>query len=354
MCTMNKWNELCYILFENLPSNISEQLFELKVVQAFEKLGWSQFNNEIIVRESIQLGASNRITPDLILKSKEKGNLFIVEVKKPSIEVDNLTFKGQLSSYMGILRLDIGILIGNKIQVFIDGKFFNKNDIVVIEEIEFKRENEKGLQFIELFSKENFNKEKIEKLALEKIQQLKDIEDYKKLKNELFSKSFDEKIKNYLKTELLTEYQENIIDNVFTLLEIKLENKNELAQQEKLINTTNKENRVLNNSINSIEINGKLPIGKYVRRTFEELIKENLIDSNEIEKLQSSSYSKVTFDIQFPFLVKKDTKPFERLRYWKNPYEINGDIYFACSQWYEVSINNDRPYYEAWLKKMKK
>lgn len=115
MIMINKWNELCYILSENLPSNISEQLFELKVVQAFEKLGWSQFNNEIIVRESIQLGASNRISPDLVLKSKDKGNLFIVEVKKPTMEVDNSTFKGQLSSYMGIMRLDIGILIGNKI-----------------------------------------------------------------------------------------------------------------------------------------------------------------------------------------------------------------------------------------------
>ena len=38
---MEKWNELCYILSENLPTNTSEQLFELKVVQAFEKLGWS-------------------------------------------------------------------------------------------------------------------------------------------------------------------------------------------------------------------------------------------------------------------------------------------------------------------------
>ena len=91
---MEKWNELCYILLENLPSNTSEQLFELKVVHAFEKFGWSQFNNEIVVRQSIPLGASNRIVPDLVLKSEEKGNLFVVEVKKPSLEINNATFKG--------------------------------------------------------------------------------------------------------------------------------------------------------------------------------------------------------------------------------------------------------------------
>ncbi|MDD2257145.1 MAG: hypothetical protein PHI57_08560, partial [Bacteroidales bacterium] len=84
---MDKWNELCFMLSESIPSNTTEQIFELKVIQAFEKLGWSQFKNEIVVRESIHLGASNRISPDLVLKSAEKGNLFIVEVKKPSLEI---------------------------------------------------------------------------------------------------------------------------------------------------------------------------------------------------------------------------------------------------------------------------
>ncbi|PJC06159.1 MAG: hypothetical protein CO068_12655, partial [Flavobacteriaceae bacterium CG_4_9_14_0_8_um_filter_34_30] len=191
---MEKWNELCYILSENLPSNTSEQLFELKVVQAFEKLGWSQFNNEIVVRKSIQLGASNRIVPDLILKSKDKGNLFVVEVKKPSLEINNSTYKGQLSSFMGITRVELGILIGNKLQLFLDGKFFNENGIVLIDEIEFKRDSEKGLKFVQLFSKETYNRENIENHAQKKIQELKEIEDFKRLKNQLLSKNYNEKI----------------------------------------------------------------------------------------------------------------------------------------------------------------
>lgn len=116
---MEKWNELCFILSESLPSSLSEQLFELKVIQAFEKLGWSEYRNEIIVRESIQVGSSNRISPDLLFKSKESGNLFIVEVKKPFLDIDNPSFKEQLSSYMGIMRVDLGILIGNRIQLFV-------------------------------------------------------------------------------------------------------------------------------------------------------------------------------------------------------------------------------------------
>ncbi|MEM8521521.1 hypothetical protein [Flavobacterium sp. PL12] len=348
---MEKWNELCYMLSENIPSNMSEQLFELKVIQAFEKLGWSEYNNEIIVRESIQVGASNRISPDLVLKSKELGNLFVVEVKKPSFEIDNLTFKGQLSSYMGIMRVDVGILIGNKIQLFLDGRFFKENGIILIDEIDFERDNNKGLNFVKLFSKENYNREKIENYAKEKTLESKEIEGFKKLKNQLLSGNYNEKIVTYLKTELLKEYNENIIDKVFQILEVKIANNSNIFP---LINHERKRIKKYNTFENVDISTKKLPIGQYVRKTFNDLVSTNSIDKSEIERLQQGSYSKLTFDIQFPFLAKENSKYYEKIRYWKNPYHIDGEFYFVTSQWYEVPANNDRPYYEEWLNKMKR
>ena len=348
---MEKWNELCYILSENLPSNMSEQLFELKVIQAFEKLGWSEYNNEIVVRESIQLGASNRISPDLIIKSEELGKLFIIEVKKPSVEIDNSTFKGQLSSYMGIMRVELGILIGNKIQIFLDGKFLSKNDIVLIDEIEFKRDNEKGLNFVKLFSKSNYNKQNIANYAQEKIDRFKETEDFESLKKNMLSETYLIKIIDLLKTELLNNYEEKIIDKVFNTLDIKIENRNTSLPIETYTKIRAKK---YINTDNFNDLNGKLPIGKYVKKTFNELISNNLIDRNEIERLQRGDYSKLTFDIQFPFLAKETSPFYERIRYWKDRIQINGEIYFVCSQWYEVPANNDRPYYEEWLNKMKK
>lgn len=344
---MEKWNELCYILSENLPTNTSEQLFELKVIQAFEKLGWSEFNNEIAVRESIQLGASNRISPDLILKSKEKGNLFIVEVKKPFLQIDDSKFERQLSSYMGVTRVELGILIGNKIQLFLDGKFFNKNDIILIDEIEFKRDNEKGLKFVQLFSKDKFSKENIENHAQEKIQQLKEIEEFENLKNKMLSENYSEKIIDYLKTELQNEYDEKIIDEVFKVLEVKIERKDKAYPIDNCEKQRTKKYKTFGNFN---ETTGKLKIGEYVRETFNDLVENNLIDRNEVEKLQRPDYSKLTFDIQYPFLAKEG-----KSKYWKKKtYQINGETYFVCSEWYENPRNNDRPYYEEWLKKMKK
>ena len=346
---MEKWNEICYILSENLPTNTSEQLFESKVVQAFEKLGWSEFKSEIVVRQSIQLGASNRISPDLVLKSKDKGNLFIVEVKKPTLEIDSSTFKGQLSSYMGITRVEIGILIGNKIQLFLDGNFLNRNEIVLFDEIEFKRDNEKGLNFVHLFSKDNYEKKNIEYYAQEQIQKLNEIEEFKTLKNKILSENYKGKIIDYLKNQLLSEFNEKIIDEVFKVLEIKIESKNKLVQIDSYKKTKKRKYETFENFNEST---GKLPIGKYVRKTFSDLVKNNLLDRNEIERLQRGDYSKLTFDIQFPFLVKENSTQYDRVRYWKDSYLINGEIYYVCSQWYEVPVNNDRPYYEEWLKKI--
>lgn len=346
---MEKWNELCFILSESIPVNASEQVFEIKVIQAFEKLGWSQFKNEIVVRKSIQLGASNKIIPDLVIQSKDKGNPFVVEVKKPSLDINNSNFKGQLSSFMAIMRVNLGILIGNKIQIFVDGRFFNKNNIILIDEIEFKRNNEKGLKFVRLFSKESYNIDCIEKHAQQKIQKLKELEAFKKLKNRLLSNHYHEKINDYLRTVLLEEFEEKTIENVFKILEVKIENKNNQI--------SSRNHELLNSkkyiSIDTTNSSGKLPIGKYVQKTFQELISNNLIDTKEIERLQRKDYSKITFDLQFPFLAKESSIYYERIRYWTKPYYINGEIYFACSQWYEVPANNDRPYYEKWLRKMR-
>lgn len=95
----------------------------------------------------------------------------------------------------------------------------------------------------------------------------------------------------------------------------------------------------------------KLKIGKYVQSTFRKVILK--IDNNELVKLQNAAYSKITFDIQFPLLKKVSRTDSDKIdRYWKEPVEILGDRYWLCSEWYEKRENNDRPYYEKWLRKI--
>ena len=98
----------------------------------------------------------------------------------------------------------------------------------------------------------------------------------------------------------------------------------------------------------------KIPIGKYVRVKLKEVIDKGLIDKKELEKLQDSSYSKTTFDIQYPLLLKVEKEEGRRPgRYWKDLVTIGKDKFYVCSEWYERKDNNDRPYFEKWFKGLK-
>ena len=65
-------------------------------------------------------------------------------------------------------------------------------------------------------------------------------------------------------------------------------------------------------------------------------------DDNEVELMQSKDYSKDTFGLDYPLLVPADGDV-DSVRYYASPLTIKGELYRLCSQWFEVSSNNDRP-----------
>jgi hypothetical protein len=234
---MEKWNELCFILSESIPSNASEQVFELKVIQAFEKLGWSHFKREISVRENIQLGASNRIMPDIIIKSGDT-NLFVIEVKNPSADLKNPSYQNQLSSYMRMLRLNLGILIGNEIKIFVDGSLVGSNQSELLERISFKKDNPQGLNFINLFQKDTFSNENIENYIQKKIETIKENKIVEDLKNEITKIEYSEYLKTELKNKLLIEHSESVVEKVVEDFKIKIYDSTQ-TEIERTINVQN-------------------------------------------------------------------------------------------------------------------
>jgi len=220
---MEKWNEFCYTLSENISSHLSEDLFELKVIQALGVMEWKGFRGDLRVRPSFQVGASKRLIPDIVVKSGNK-NLFVIEVKKPGIPLST-EFRSQLKSYMRQLKLDFGILIGQKIQIFYDGNLYGNSSFTLIEEIDFKRDSKKGLKFIELFSKENYSQQNLEQHAQIELLKLGEIKIIEKLKKELLSQNYITKIESFLKAELLNEHNESIVEKVFEKIHIKISDK---------------------------------------------------------------------------------------------------------------------------------
>ncbi len=85
------------------------------------------------------------------------------------------------------------------------------------------------------------------------------------------------------------------------------------------------------------------------------LIENDLLNDQEIIKLQRADYSRETLHIQYPLLKKALTSdPNNIPRYWAGKVKIKNNYYFICSEWYEQSTNNDRPYFEAWYREKSK
>ena len=351
MNEMDKWNELCFILSKSIKSNISEQLYELKVIQAFEKLGWSQYKMEISVRESIQLGAAGRIAPDLIIKSQNK-NLFVIEIKKPSANIDYSGFKDQLYSYMRMLKLNFGILIGSKIQIYSDYSDAHLNDLSLIEEYEIEYDNEKGIEFIKLFEKENFEIKKIEGLINEKIKLKENAQLEKSIKKEILSSEYQETIKKLIKSDILKRYEFSSVDKIINELLIKIvDSKTDDITENNPRIKYYPENQKLPKPIRTSSTTKKtkdgMKIGQYVQKEFRYLFNNNLLTENEIQNLLKKDYSKRTFNQNFTILrhISEGTKDNIGNNRYYTP-EIFGNKYYLTSQW----VENHWEYFERWLR----
>ena len=217
---MEKWNELCFILKKSITSDVSEKFLELKVIQAFEKLGWSHFKNEIAVQEGIRV-ATTTITPDIIIKSNDT-KLFVIDVKKPSVDLSNPNHQKQLSDYMRMLHLNFGMLIGNEIRIIVDGSLIGSNQSELLEIISFTEDNPKGFNFINLFQKETFSFENIEKHIQQKMETIKENKAIENLKKEIKTNEYSEFLKSELKNKLLKEHNESVIEKVLENFKIKI------------------------------------------------------------------------------------------------------------------------------------
>ena len=227
---MEKWNEISFNLSEK--KNISEDKFELIVVQVLGVLGWKKYAGDLEIQPAYKTYANKSIRMDILAKYNNQ-DAFIIEVKKPELPITS-DFSNQLKSYMRFLKLDFGLLIGEKIQIYYDGNLFNNKDFTLLEEIEYKKDNPKGLKFVQLFQKEKFDRNNIKKFAQEKLIEFKNKTKEKELKQKLIDPNQDDLIKNILKSSLLKNYPENVIDNVFKTLEVQVldSNRSKVANEQ--------------------------------------------------------------------------------------------------------------------------
>ena len=248
-----KWNEICFLLSDNIRTGISESDFEQCAIQALRVLGWKEYSGDIEIRPSFQVGAANRITPDFVIKSSDNRKLFVIEIKQPNIPF-NSKFQQQLFSYMRQLKLEFGILIGQGIQVFYDGDLAKQEDPILLETINFTKNNEKGLKLVELFAKESFNQESLKSFMLNVLKKINRREEHQNLTKKMLSERFQEKIVELIKQDFLNEYDGELIESVLNELKIEIKQKQSGITKSELPKNQFREQRVSEYSIGILPI----------------------------------------------------------------------------------------------------
>ena len=216
---MEKWNEICSDIIECQKNNVSERRFQDTVCWTLRSLGW--LKNEIKQQLKVDLGAAQRVFPDIVLEIDSIPQI-IIELKKPTHnfrERDSI----QLTTYMKQLICSIGFYIGENIQIY----YYNKTEEPqLVSTLPYETDSEMGLCFVELMKRSIFDVRKWENYCLTQIEQRKQEEDIETTVNNLVSDNGKAVLYNLLRTKLGADgHQEDSIDAILNRIDIILVDK---------------------------------------------------------------------------------------------------------------------------------
>lgn len=195
------WKRFVYPLIEDKKNDVEEETFHRHIENQLMLLGWEPWKGEIIHKQSLRIGNRNRMEPD-ILVARDGEYQFVIEVKRPgNTQVkEEIT---QLESYMRQLRLDVGIYIGEHIEIFYDKP--NTNHVVSVFKLAIDLDEKRGVRFVELFSKEGFSKKAIVEFCEERIQEIQRQNSLNEIKESLIADA-QTQIAESLKPYLIDKY----------------------------------------------------------------------------------------------------------------------------------------------------
>ena len=214
------WNEICFYVNKNRGA--SERDFQTTIEFMFEKLGWSQYKGEIASQKVIPVGAANSVKPDIVIKDNDKVVL-VVELKKPNAVMSERNAE-QLKSYMRLLKLEFGILLGDTLQLYCE--LPNGDELPVrINNIPFTNDSDDGAECIKLLSKLEYSTDKLRQYCVSCLESTKQHDQAKQYIELLCSSKGAEIIAGLLTTNLAFNFSEEQIAMIMDEISIHISRK---------------------------------------------------------------------------------------------------------------------------------
>ncbi len=211
------WKRFVYPLIEDKKHDVEEDTYHRHIENQLMLLGWEPWKGEIIHKQSLRIGNRNRMEPDILI-ARDNEYQFVIEVKRPgnTQTKEEIT---QLESYMRQLRLDVGIYIGEHIEVFYDKP--NTSHVVSVFKLAIDLDEKRGARFVELFSKEGFKKDEIVAFCEERIQEIQRQNSLNKIKESLIADAqtqIAESLKPYLMDKYGSSFSEEEIKGMLATM----------------------------------------------------------------------------------------------------------------------------------------
>ena len=214
---IEKWNYFVYDLCEAKKKDVDEDTFHTLIETQLQHLGWAKFKGEICHKPNIHIGNNNRIEPDILIK-RDGEDEFVIEVKRPSHKQSKKDVE-QLLSYMRLLKLSVGIYMGEHIEIFYDMP--SSKEAVSIMKVPLKIDDKLGARFIDKFLKENFSREAIVDFCEERIQEIQRQNSLNKIKESLIADAqtqIAESLKPYLMDKYGSSFSEEEIKGMLATM----------------------------------------------------------------------------------------------------------------------------------------
>lgn len=196
-----KWNQFVYDLCEAKNRDVDEDAYHNLIENQLQLLGWAKWKGEICHKPNVPIGNSKYIQPDILIKNGDEA-MFVIEVKRP-VHSQTERERVQLESYMRQQKMEVGVYIGEHIEVFYDRP--KSKDAVSVLRIPLEMNNKLGAKFVEKFSKETFTKDVIVEFCEQRISEMQRQESLNKIKESLIADA-QMQISESLKPYLLEKY----------------------------------------------------------------------------------------------------------------------------------------------------
>ncbi|SDO58627.1 Type I restriction enzyme R protein N terminus (HSDR_N) [Prevotella communis] len=212
-----KWNYFVYDLCEAKKKDVDEDSYHTLIETQLQHLGWAKFKGEICHKPNIHIGNNNRIEPDILIKRDDEDE-FVIEVKRPSHKQSKKDVD-QLLSYMRLLKLSVGIYMGEHIEIFYDMP--SSKEAISIMKVPLEIDNKLGARFIDKFLKDNFSRDTIVDFCEERIQEIQRQNSLNEIKESLIADAqtqITESLKPYLMEKYGSSFSEEEIKGMLATM----------------------------------------------------------------------------------------------------------------------------------------